>query len=57
MATYDEKLTHIGDKPTKNVFGNAGSYANVVRNGQTNTNVTCINEAMYGNEDDTEYME
>ena len=57
LASHDEKLTHIGDKPMTNVSGHAGSYATTVRNGQAKLNTKCMNEEMYDNEDETEYSE
>ena len=57
LAIHDEKITHMGERPPKNVSGSAGSWATVVRNGQTNLTTTCMNEEMYRNEDETEYIE
>lgn len=57
LATQDEKLTQICDRPPQNVSGHVGSWANVVRNGQASLPTTGTNDEMYGNEVDTEYIE
>ena len=57
LATHDEKFTHMYEKSSQNVSGNVVSWANAVRNGQLNPATTDINDDMYGNEAETEYME
>lgn len=56
LATHGEKLTQICDK-SQSVSGHAGSWANIVRNGQAILTPTDMNDDMYGNVVDTECIE
>lgn len=57
LATHDEKLTQICERPPRNVSGNVGPWANVVRNGQATLTTTGTNDEMYGSEAETECIE
>ena len=54
LATHEEKITHINASPSRNVSGNVGSLANIVRNGQASLHTQYNDDEMYDNEEEKE---
>lgn len=58
LASHNEKLTRISEKPMPQVIGNAATWANLVKNGQNSASSSSSKkEDMYGHEDEKEYYE
>ena len=57
LATYEVKLTRVGEHPPPNVSGNVGSWASIVKHGWADTPITTFSEEIYVNPNDNEYKE